>query len=156
MYIHSLLIAASIIFVFIAPIAYFSSLQKRKAKKEILKLEQFAQKNALNLDFSEALPSLLLGMDAASRKLLVVELINEKQERILDLRNLNSCEIYTDRSKSAGGINLIALKLNSGDKGNPLPKIVFYNEDFEVNPDAERRLQAAEKWKKIISANINI
>ena len=155
MYTHSLLIATSIIFVFIAPILYFNSLNKKKVRKEVQKLTQLAQRNSLNLDFSESLPNLLLGLDVTSQKFLVIELAREGQERIFEIGDLSSCEVDIDRRKAAGGINLVSLKLFPKVKSNPASEIVFYNEDLEVFPDAERRLQAAEKWKKILQANID-
>lgn len=153
MYTQPILITLGVLALVIIPILYFNSLQKKKARKEIYKLNQLAKKNDLNLDFAEAMPNLLIGMDATSRKLMTVEGFKADLQRIFDLGDLVSCEVLIDRTKSSGGINLIALKLELNIKGNQ--QIVFYNEELEVHPNAERRLEMAEKWKKIICANIN-
>lgn len=154
MYTTYITIILGFVFVFVVPLLYYKHLKKKKARKEINNFTKLAKQRNLNLDFAESMPNLLIGLDATSKKLFASEGLNGEKELIADLQELVSCEIHTVRRPHSGEINFIALQLNSPAKADH--KIIFYNAGLEVHPDAVRRLEAAEKWNKIVSANIRM
>lgn len=152
MYTPYITITLGIVCVFVVPVVYYNYIKNKKTKKIIGNFERQAKDKNLNLDYAESMPNLLIGVDAASRKLFALQGMNAEQEKIVDLKDLVSCEIHTVRKPPSGEITLISLHLSSRSKLNH--EIVFYNAGMEVHPDAERRMEAAVKWERIISANI--
>lgn len=153
MYTHPLFLVISLIFVTLAPVLYVNSMQKRKRKKNIDKLNLLATENGLNLDIQDSLPNLLMGMDSSARKLLLVEILNARKIKIVDLQDCSSCELYSSRSKS-GGIDRVGLSFRGKGKNEEL--LLLYDEALEIHPDAVRRLQLAERWRNLINRELRL
>ena len=148
----STLMGLGLLFVFMAPIGYIlvdQSVQEKKRKKAILAT---AAKLQLNLTEHDFLPDLSLGLDEQAQKLLVVYFGKKKKPEVIDLAEINRCELgkrYQDDkiSSAIDDVREVHLRL---DKKGTSEKILFYSEDAHPVTEKEMRMQMAHKWENLI------
>lgn len=159
----SIAIGAALILLFIGPILYLLFSQSNKDKQRLKNLTSLGSQHNLNLDQVELSNSLLLGMDSASKKLLIVEPKNNMQFDIVDLRKIDRCLVSKKGVPQENGksgktaFTYISLDLIKNNPKEIVSKIVFYDEeeDEEINYDANTQLHLANKWDQLIKNNLS-
>ncbi|HEY9184359.1 MAG TPA: hypothetical protein VIM94_03440 [Salegentibacter sp.] len=148
----SSLIGLGLLLVFIGPIFILILQQKKQEKNMLKKIKTISKDNNLNLETTELLENLLLGLDSKAHKLLIVKPGESPDYNILNLKEIKESRLSTKNHKaSEGGLNYISLNL-FGTKNRKINEIVFYDDEDKNSSDAETSLVLAKKWEKLIKA----
>ncbi|MDT0675308.1 hypothetical protein [Autumnicola musiva] len=157
----SLIIGSVLLLLFVGPILYAIWMQNHKERKQLRKLNEIGSGQNLKFDYTEISNSLLLGLDAQTKKLVVIEPGNNMQFNIIDLNKIGNSKILKkavpnpDRSKGRERIIQISLELLENHGKNKATEILFYDEDGNDGADMSTRLFVAEKWDKLIHTSLS-
>lgn len=154
----SVLLGILLLLLFVGPMFYLAYNHSAKEKKRIKKLQLLSQKNQLTLDESEYLSPVSLGLDKASKKLLVIQQIKPQRELTLDLNNVRSCSLQrlnadkksTEVLDEVQDIHLLLKNSSGTDESIP-----FYTDENDSAAEKEGRLAAASRWHKLIASSLN-
>ena len=148
----STLIGLVLLFLFIGPIIYIIYNQNKNERLLNKKAKEFDLKPVLT-DFT---PTLLIGLDTKKNKLIVIATKN-RETNLIFLADVVQCEIGTinepDRPGKLNRINLLLIFRTKDVK--PL-EIIFHDDDYDINSEAEEQLQIARKWEKIIRRQLSV
>lgn len=156
----SILIGVGLFIVFMAPILYIIFNQSAKDKKRLKNLKRIAKEHNLNLSQIEVSNTLLLGLDEKAKKLVIVEPTNEMQFDVVDLTQLDRSQVAkkslpaANRKKGNDKVIHVSLELVQNHGTDKVTDIVFYDENDNESFDPETKLFIAQKWDKLIRANI--
>ena len=124
----------------------------KKVKRNIIKL---CKKNGINLNHFEINGDLILGIDAANKKLVCSERKNvETNFQVIDLNSLDDCKVkvlkLSKRTTDWVGLELVS--------SNVKKEIPFYIENDDDSPatDPKIREQQAIKWAKMIKPHLKV
>ena len=157
----SVIIGLLLIVIFVGPILYMILKQSNKNNKRLKNLKDLGSQNSLNLDQLEMTNSLLLGLDSASKKLIIVEPKNNMQYDIIDLREINQSLVskktlpHVTGKKEDTAITHISLDLIQKHPKVTRTEIIFYDEDDDTSYNAETQLVLANKWDQLIKSNLS-
>lgn len=157
----SIAIGGALILLFVGPILYMIFNQSNKDKQRLKNLTALGSQHNLNLDQVELSNSLMLGMDSASKKLLIVEPKNNMQFDIIDLSKIHRSLVaktgvpQENGSKANAALTHIRLELIKNNPKEIVTSIVFYDEDDDTSYDAATQLCLANKWDQLIRTNLS-
>lgn len=138
---------------FVGPVAYVIWQQAAKNKQKLQQLKKIEQEYKLKLDQVELTPSLLLGLDSASRKLVVVNTLKNYEQQVIDLGKVYRSKVTkstnAENSAQESALKHVSLELLNGRPGNTT-QIIFYDEDEDTGYDAGTQLLLANKWELLI------
>lgn len=143
---------------FVGPVAYIIWQQSAKDRKRLQQLKMMEIQYNLNFDQVELSPSLLLGLDSAAKKLVVITTSGDLEQQVIDLNSIHrSCVKKVAAACSTGkekaAVKYVLLELLNGQAGNG-KQIVFYDEDRETGYDVETQLSLANKWNILIKSHL--
>lgn len=146
----SIAIGLVLLLIFIGPIGYLVIIQKNKGKACLKTLQVASQRNQLSLSETEILPTVSLGLDTASRKLLVIQNQKNGKEVLIDLAQFRSSEVVDSNAAGHSADNYNPQEevhiLLKGTPGTADEKISFFHEDQDSMTAKEERLNSAKKW----------
>jgi len=156
----SIAIGVILMLLFVGPILYLIIKQNSKDKKKLNNLKALSAKNQMELDEVELTNGLMLGLDSKSKKLLVVEPKNNMQYDVIDLNKINLSHVSKKgQPKVNGGKELsvthISLELIKNKPREIVTEIIFYDEDDNSSYNADTQMSLANKWDRLIRANIS-
>ncbi|WP_373057298.1 hypothetical protein [Zunongwangia sp. H14] len=157
----SIIIGSTLLLLFVGPILYAIWMQNHKDKKRMKKLNEIGSTQNLKYDYIEISNSLLLGLDAQARKLVIIEPENNMQYDIIDLSKIDNSKILkkavpnADRSRGRERIIQISIELLENHGKDKVAEILFYDEDGPESSDMAARLFLAERWEKLIHMNLS-
>ncbi|MFC6861789.1 hypothetical protein [Zunongwangia atlantica] len=141
------LIGVALLILFIGPIAFAITTQKRKEKKKKETLINFAKTRGKNVNELEVLPILVLGVDSKRTSLFFTN--DNIRINYIDLDQIADVRLsvlYTeDPKRHIEQISLCFLPKNIEEAEH---KIIFYLESDENCIDPETDLYIAEQWRK--------
>lgn len=147
----------ALLLLFVGPMFYLAINQNASEKKKRKKLSLLSQKNQAQLDETDYLSPVILGLDKSSKKLLVIQQIKPQKELALDLKEIKSCRVQKLNAEKVPSENLddvleiqLLLKKASGAEES----ILFYQDDHDSAAERENLLTAANRWKRLIAANL--
>jgi|SRR5690606_16153838 len=154
----SVLLGILLLLLFVGPMFYLAINQNAKQKNRIKKLNLLSQKNQINLDETEYLSPVSLGLDKASKKLVVIQQVKPRKELTLDLKEVRTCslrKLNADRTSTdvLDEVQDIHLVLKSA--GGAEENIPFYLDEHDSVAEREARMAAASKWQKLIASSLN-
>lgn len=150
----SLLLGILLLSLFVGPMFYLAVNQNAQEKKKRKSLILLSQKNQAQLDETEYLSPVSLGLDKASKKLVVIQQTKPRKEIILDLKEVSSCSLLKLTSENTPSETLdevqeilLLLRTASGAEES----IPFYQDEHDSAAERESLLSAASKWQNLIS-----
>ncbi len=155
----SSIIGIVIIALVVLPFVLFYLLKKLKHAKYLNLFSSLAEKEKINITSRELWENkYLLGIDAQGKKLIYMNLNeNDKSAEIIDLSRVSGCSVIsTDRSHKTRIADNASDRLDlvfSFKDGSPEKSLEFYKSTAFM-PTADHFVHA-EKWQKIIEANLN-
>ena len=156
----STIIGLSLFVLFMGPIFYALYRQSLKEKRNKKALQNLAKSNNMNLDHIEISNALVLGLDKAQHKLLILEPANANQHQLIDLSEVNKTSVikrsvtFTENDKKSTKIIQISIELLSKSNHKRISEILFYDEDGADNSDMETQLFTASRWNNLIQASL--
>ena len=156
----STIIGLSLFVLFMGPIFYALYRQGLKEKRNKKALQNLAKSNNMNLDHIEISNALVLGLDKAQHKLLILEPANANQHQLIDLSEVNKTSVikrsvsFTENEKRKTKIIQVSIELLSKSNHKRITEILFYDEDGADNYDMETQLFAASRWNNLIQASL--
>jgi hypothetical protein len=150
---ETIIIGTILLAVFIVPVIYLMTKQKKKAGRAIRDLLVLGEQQQLRLtkyDFWE--PGLAIGLDEGQRKLLYLQKQDEiLKQTLIDLAEVKSCTVANMHHDANGNriIEEVALHIAFRDSKRAMQPLVFYNRQWNMLPNVELRL--AEKWSDSIN-----
>lgn len=157
----SIAIGVILMLLFVGPIIYLILKQNSKDKTRLKNLKSLSEQNQMELDEIELTNGVWLGLDSKSKKLLVVEPENNMQYDVIDLKKINLSHVSKKGlPKPKGGKNELSITHISLDllKNNPreiVTEITFYDEGDNSSYNADTQMSLANKWDRLIRANIS-
>lgn len=157
----SIAIGVILMLLFIGPIIYLIIKQNSKDKSRLKNLKSLGSQNQMNLDEIELTNGLMLGLDSKSKKLLVVESQNNMQYDVIDLKNVNLSHVSKKAQPKVNGkkdevaVTHISLELLKNKPREIITEIIFYDEDDNSSYNADAQMSLANKWDRLIRANIS-
>ncbi len=157
----SIAIGVILMLLFIGPIVFMIIKQNSKDKKKLQNLRSLSQQNQMDLDEIELTNGVWLGLDSKSKKLLVVEPDKNMQFDVIDLRKINQSHVSKkglpkpNGSKNELSITHISLDLIKNNPREIVTEITFYDEDDNTSYNADTQMSLANKWDRLIRANIS-
>lgn len=157
----SIAIGVILMMLFIGPILYLIIKQNSKDKTRLKNLKSLGAQNQMDLDEIEVTNGVWLGLDKKSKKLLVVEPDKNMQYDVIDLKKITQSHVSKKGlPQPKGGKNEIAITRISLDllKNNPreiVTEITFYDENDNSSYNADTQMSLANKWDRLIRANIS-
>ncbi|MCM4160608.1 hypothetical protein FHG64_10165 [Antarcticibacterium flavum] len=147
-----------LILLFVCPVAYIIWQQAAKNKKRLQQLKLAEKQFKIKLDTIDLTPSLLLGLDSAAKKLVVINTLHNSPLQVVDLKKVHRSsvkkvavdEVKENKNPSC---KLVSLELLNGHPGNTT-SIVFYDEEEETGFDVETQLALANKWDTLIKGHL--
>lgn len=108
---------------FVGPVAYIIWQQSAKDRKRLQQLKMMEKQYNLNFDQVELSPSLLLGLDSAAKKLVVITTSGDLEQQVIDLTTIHrSCVkkvvAACSKEKEKAAFNFVLLELLNGQAGN--------------------------------------
>jgi hypothetical protein len=142
-----------LLILFVGPVAYIIWQQIAKDRKRLQQLKKFEKENGLKLDQVELTPSLLLGLDSAAKKLVVIDTLGNNEQQVIDLKGVHRSQVKKSTNPESPGessaLTYVSLELLNGRPGNTT-QIVFYDENKDTGHDVATQLSLANKWEVLI------
>lgn len=155
MELSSILIGVGMLLLFMVPIIYLVVVQNKKRQAKTKKLYEISRNNNLNLDVVETTDMVVLGLDTASRKLIVVEPLNNNNFVVVNLEDLKSSKIKTtSASKKENQYLHVAMELFEKATGKKIFEIVYYEDEVDLNLNPEAELLRAKKWHELLENSL--
>lgn len=154
----SLIMGVILLFLFFTPVLYLIFKQSASEKKSRKKLKNIESEFKLKLEHTELSNSLILGLDPASKKLVVAAPQNNMEYDIIDLSKVRDCTVsrnYTGNRGEKEKTTRVCLELLRKNGQDKLTEILFYDEDDENSYEPESKLFLAKKWDTLIRENIS-
>ncbi len=157
----SIAIGVILMLLFVSPILYLIIKQNTKDKTRLNNLKSLSAQNQMELNEIELTNGLMLGLDSKAKKLLVVEPGNNMQYNVIDLRKIYTSHISKKTLPQVNGtkgnlsITHISLDLIKNNPKEIVSEIVFYDEDDNSSYNADTQMSLANKWDRLIRANIS-
>ena len=157
----SIAIGVLLMLVFVGPIMYMILKQNNRDKNRLKNLKNISNQHQLDLNEVELTNSLLLGLDSKAKKLVVVEPLNNMQYDVIDLSGIKVSHVSKKGLPQVNGTNgnsaitHISLDLVKNNSKERATEIVFYDEDDDTSYNAETQMFLANKWDRLIRANIS-
>lgn len=157
----SIAIGVILMLLFVGPIVYLIIKQNSKDKTKLKNLKSLSAQNQMDLDEIELTNGLMLGLDSKSKKLLVVEPNNNMQYDVIDLNKVNLSHVSKKGQPKVNGkkdelaVTHISLELLKNKPREIVTEIVFYDEEDNSSYNAETQMSLANKWDRLIRANIS-
>ena len=156
----SIAIGVILMLLFVGPILYLIIKQNSKDKSKLKNLKSLSDQHQMELDEIEITNGLMLGLDIKSKKLLVVEPQNNMQYDVIDLKKINLSHISKKGEPKVNGgkelsVTHISLELIKNKPREIVTEIIFYDEDDNSSYNADTQLSLANKWDRLIRANIS-
>ncbi|HSI71052.1 MAG TPA: hypothetical protein VK941_12525 [Gillisia sp.] len=153
----SAVIGIILMILFVGPVAYVIWQQAAKDRKKLQQLKIVEQQNGLHLDQVELTPSLLLGLDSANKKLVVVNSLKGNEQQVIDLANVYKSQLKKsanpDNTGGKSAITHVSLELLNGRPGNTT-QIIFYDEEEDTGHDMATQLSLANKWELLLKPHL--
>lgn len=157
----SIAIGVLLMLLFVGPIMYMILKQNNRDKNRLKNLKNISNQHQLELDEVELTNALLLGLDSKAKKLVVVESLNNNQYNVIDLSGIKVSHVskkglpQVNGTKVNPAITHISLDLLKNNSKENATEIVFYDEDDDTSYNAETQMFLANKWDRLIRANIS-
>ncbi len=157
----SIAIGVILMLLFVGPIIYLIIKQNSKDKTRLKNLKSLSQQNQMELDEFELTNGVMLGLDSKSKKLLVVKHENNMEYDIIDLKKVNLSHVSKkglpkpNGGKNEQSITHISLDLLKNNPREKVTEITFYDEDDNSSYNADTQMSLANKWDRLIRANIS-
>lgn len=148
----SSLIGLGLLLVFVGPIILLIVQQNLKENKRNSAFQKISNQVKIQPEIIDFSASLLLGLDQKTKKLLVVEPENNMQFQLINLQDVRTSEVSTrEIPGKQAKFNHISLDLFGKNGNGKISEIIFYDEDDNLNNDAETQLVLAQKWQKLLN-----
>lgn len=157
----SIAIGVILMLLFVGPILYLIIKQSSKDKTRLKNLKSLSAQHQMELNEIELTNGLMLGLDSKSKKLLIVDQENNMQHNVVDLRMINTSHISKKTLPQVNGtkgnlsVTHISLDLIRNNPKEIVGEIVFYDEDDNSSYNADTQMSLANKWDRLIRANIS-
>lgn len=149
-----LLIGALLLAVLILPFVLMIRHQKNKHKKEMQGFKSLAEQNGVHLNKTETINELIIGLDAAQKKLALGSTLSSSDKiRFIDLKDFSTCKVKKS-APHGDAYQWVHLELGSG--GNK-ETLVFLEDNTDDLPkkDYYTCLKEAEVWKEELTSLMN-
>ncbi len=143
---------------FVGPVAYIIWQQGAKDRKRLQQLKLAEKQFELKFDTLDLSPSLLIGLDSAGKKLVVINTYLDSGPQVIDLKKIHRSNVKKvaedDNARNKKGYcKLVSLDFHNGLPGNTT-SIVFYDEEQETGYNMETQFSMAIKWDKLIKPHL--
>ena len=153
----STLMGLGLLILFIAPVGYLLYDQSIKDKKRGKRMALLAQQKGFNLDVTENITGLSIGLDKNAGKFLFLKSGDDSRLQVIDLEKVKKIELV--KADEDGKLNNnfdeireISLQLNNSDAS--VKKIIFYAEEEDPVTQKIERYDNALKWQEILNQSL--
>ncbi len=157
---ESVIIGLGLFFLFMGPILYIIFKQSAKDRGRLKHLKKICSEHHMDPTHFEISNTLLLGLDEKAKKMIVLEPQNEMKYEVIALDELDRSQVskktFTEphSKKSKDRVVHVSLDLVWNHGTDKTKDIIFYDEEDNDSLDPEARLFIAQKWDRMIRANI--